>query len=100
MTMTKEELHKKQAIGVAIFATSEEDKKQFVNVAPFSIYEILEIDLEKNRVYYALNCGERHAVCFTKLRKEEETGNAFILINKQPFFLKDMHKGLSWSKSL
>lgn len=92
--MTKEGLYKKQAIGVAIIATSEEEIKQF------SIYEILEIDLNKNRVYYALNCGERHSVCFTKLRKEEETGNAFILINKQPFFLKDIHKGLSWSKSL
>lgn len=92
--MTKEELYKKQAIGVAIIATSEEEIKQF------SIYEILEIDLNKNRVYYALNCGERHSVCFTKLRKEEETGNAFILINKQPFFLKDMQKGLTWSKSL
>ncbi|UQT01165.1 hypothetical protein QOFMPA_00042 [Enterococcus phage vB_OCPT_Toy] len=92
--MTKTELQYKKAIGVAIFAASEEEIKQF------SIYEILEIDLNKNRVYYALNCGERHTVCFTKLRKEEETGNAFILINKQPFFLKDMHKGLSWSKSL
>ncbi|UQT01097.1 hypothetical protein LMOIWNZ_00072 [Enterococcus phage vB_OCPT_CCS3] len=92
--MTKKELNKKQAIGVAIISTSGEEKKQF------SIYEILEIDINKNRVYYALNCGERHAVCFTKLRKEEETGNAFILINKQPFLLKDMHKGLSWSKSL
>ncbi|UQT00362.1 hypothetical protein FGBNBECL_00004 [Enterococcus phage vB_OCPT_Bob] len=98
--MTKTELQYKKAIGVAVFATSEEDKKQLGNVAPFSIYEILEIDLNKNRVYYALNCGERHAVCFTKLRKEEETGNNFILINKQPFFLKDMHKGLTWSKSL
>ncbi|UQT00859.1 hypothetical protein [Enterococcus phage vB_OCPT_SDS2] len=92
--MTKKELNKKQAIGVAIISTSGEEKKQF------SIYEILEIDLNKNRVFYALNCGERHSVCFTKLRKEEETGNAFILINKQPFFLKDMYKGLSWSKSL
>lgn len=55
--MTKTELQYKKAIGVAIFATSEEDKKQLGNVAPFSIYEILEIDLNKNRVYYALNCG-------------------------------------------
>lgn len=92
--MTKKELNNKQAIGVAIISTSGEEKKQF------SIYEILEIDLNKNRVFYALNCGERHSVCFTKLRKEEESGNAFILINKQPFFLKDMYKGLSWSKSL
>ena len=37
--MTKTELQYKKAIGVAIFATSEEDKKQLGNAAPFSINE-------------------------------------------------------------
>lgn len=89
------ELMEVQAIGVAIIPTSEKDLSMFHNVAKFSTYEVLEITNE--RVYFALNCGERHRPSYAKLRND--TNGNYFLINKQPFYLKDLLHGLTWKKN-
>lgn len=54
--------------------------------------EILAIDNIEERVYYALHCGERHAVQFAKIRENDNGGPYFKSSNWGTIALSDCMK--------